>query len=130
MVARRLVLLLSIPLFLAFGIVSLFYFLNADFYVNSNLFWVGAVAGFLGPLVLTSLGLLLFSVLAKNGPPKGIVALFSMVVVLALSVVLIYRGPLDSDVWWYGAIAGFLSSLSLTLFMLAIFVGYRLTKSS
>jgi hypothetical protein len=132
MVTRRRALLLLVLTLLFFSAVSLFYLFEADFYVNSNLFWIGSAAGFLVPVFLISAGIVLFSSLAKKGSTKKLGSLFSAVTVLALVAVLIYKGPgsLDSDVWWHGAIAGFLGSLSLTLFILAVYAAYKLIKSS
>jgi hypothetical protein len=132
MAVKRSVLFFLMLIFLVSSVASIFFLLKTDFYFNSNLFWTGAVAGFLCPPLLASVGLVLFSVLLKNVPAKRLGFIISVIAVLGVVVILICEGfgSSDSDVWWYGAIAGFLGSLSLTFFILTVFMGYKLTKSS
>ncbi len=126
---KRYLLFFLMLIFLASSSAIIYYLIKANFYTNSNLFWIGAIAGFLGCLFLVSVSLLLFFFVARGVTAKKYGLLFSMLILSALGVVVIYKGPfsLDSDIWWYGAIAGFLSCLSLISFILAIFIGYRLT---
>ncbi len=121
--------LLFMPILIASSSAIIYYLVKANFFTNSDLFWIGAIAGFLGCLFLTSAVILLLY-LARGFATKKNRPLLSILLLLALGVVVIYlyKGPfsLDSDVWWYGAIAGFLSSLALVFLSLAIFIAFKL----
>jgi hypothetical protein len=122
--------LLFMPIFIASSLAIIYYLVKASFFTNSDIFWIGAIAGFLGCLFLSSGAVILLLYLARGLTTKKNRPLLSILFLLALGVVVIYlyKGPfsLDSDVWWYGAIAGFLSSLALVFLSLSIFIAFKL----
>jgi hypothetical protein len=130
---RRGYILFSVMLiFLAFSLAIIYYLLGTNFYTNSSLFWIGGTAGVLVCAFLISTTLLLYLFITKAVSTRKFKLTITTLVLSALIFAIIFKfiGPfsLDSDIWWYGAIAGFLSCLSFVSLVLAFFAGYKLLK--
>ena len=112
--------------------IAVIYYL-ANFLAKANLLWyagevswLGAITGFAVCLFLASL-FLTISLIAKKGMPRkkhGSVFLLLILSGLAAAILHSFK-PGDSDVWWYGAIAGFFSCLLLIILAL---IGYLVFK--
>ena len=116
---------------LVISLLIIYYLVRANFFTNSNLFWIGGIAGVSICTFLISTITLLFLSITKAVSTKKFKLTVSMLILSALSFAVIYFSggySMDSDVWWYGAIAGFLSCLSLALLILAFYIGYRLLR--
>lgn len=110
---------------LAIILLIIYYLVRANFYTNSNLFWIGGIAGVSVCAFLISTTLLLFLSITKAVSTKKFKLTVSMLILSALVFAIIYFTgwhSMDSDIWWYGAIAGFLSCLSLALLILAFYM--------
>lgn len=127
--APKKLLLSSAPLTLTVSSVAIIYYLaTAKFYVT-GVFWDGALTGVSGCVFLSLLCLLVLRVTWKDlfGKRYRLIILILVGSGLVTAVLLLFK-PGDSDVWWYGAIAGFLSYLSLILLVAAASIVYRLIK--
>jgi hypothetical protein len=115
--------------FLAMSMTIIYYLVTANFFTRSNLFWIGGLAGVSVCAFLISTTLLLYLFITRAVSTKKFKLAVLLLILSALSFAIIYftgwysRG---SDVWWYGAIAGFLSCLSFAFLVLAFHTGYKL----
>ena len=108
------------------------HFAKTKYYTGSEIFWYGAIAGFLGCLLLVFLVLIGYLVFKPKAKWR-ILTLFAILVLLALVIGIVWsfaKGQFytGSDVFWYGAIAGFLATLLLVCLGLIAFLAYRLMK--
>lgn len=129
MVKRSIIFFSLMLVFLALSLAVIYYLVTANFYTNSSLFWIGGVAGFSVSVFLISIVLLLFYFLTKTVPTKKFKLTILVLIISALIFAVIYfsgRYSMDSDIWWYGTIAGFLSGLSFACLASAVYVGYKL----
>lgn len=111
-------------LFLAIAII--YYLAEANFHAT-GVFWYGALVGFGGCLFLLSLIFSIFLVATKWPLTKKRSLLFFMLILSALvTATFWFFKPGDSDVWWYGAIAGFFSCLLLSFLVLIIHLVFKL----
>lgn len=127
--AKRVFLTAGTLVFLAAGIAIIAYLVQADFFTSSDLFWIGATAGFAGCLFLVSVFSTAIFAVARGLSAKRRGLFASVMISSALITIVIYfiRGPfrLDSDVWWYGAIAGFLGCLATVFLALTVYTAYK-----
>jgi len=104
---------------------------QANFFTRSDLFWIGAAAGFLVCLFLASVVSAAILAIKRGLSAKRLRLAASTMISSAAITITIYfiRGPfhLDSDVWWYGAIAGFLSCTAIVFLALTAYTAYKLT---
>jgi hypothetical protein len=115
--------------FLALCLAVIYYLTTRNFSSNSNLFWIGGLAGTSICVFLISTTLLLFQSITNATKKRKLTVI--MLIVSALVFAIIYFAgwySRDSDIWWYGAIAGFLSCLSLAFLILAFYSGYKLMQ--
>jgi len=69
----------------------------------------------------------IFQVAAKGLSTKKRGLVFSMLILSgAIAAIFYSQKPGDSDVWWYGAIAGFLACLLLAFLVLIGFLFFKL----
>lgn len=121
----------AILVLLASAIALIYYLVNFLAKVNllwyvGEVSWLGAIAGFAGCLFLLSLILTISLRATKRMSTKKHGLVFSMLILSGLvAAIFYYYKPGDSDVWWYGAIAGFLSGLLLAFLAL---IGYLTPK--
>ena len=116
---------------LVMGLLIIYYLVNANIYTNSRMFWIGGTAGVSVCAFLISTTLLLFMSITKAVSTKKFKLTVSMLILSAFVFAIIYFTgwySMDSDIWWYGAIAGFLSCLSLALLILAFYMATKLLK--
>lgn len=113
--------------------IALSYYLaesNLLFYAT-GVFWYGAIAGFSGCLFLVSL-ILTIPLMAKIGrltKKHGLV--FSMLISSgSVAATFYFYKPGDSDIWWYGAIAGYLGCLLLVFMVLIGLLLFKLKSRS
>ena len=93
----------------------------------TGVFWYGAMTGFAGCLFLLSLILIISLRTTKSMLTKKRGLVFSMLIPSAsVTALLFFYKPGDSDVWWYGAIAGFFSCLLLAFLVLIIYLVFKL----
>lgn len=114
---------------LVISLLIIYYLIRADFYTNSDFFWIGIAAGVSVCTFLISTIMLLFLSITKAVSTKKFKLTFILLILSALIFAVIYFTgwySRDSDIWWYGSIAGFLSCLSLALLTIAFYLGYRL----
>ena len=109
--------------------IALIYYLaksNLVFYAT-GVFWYGAITGFAGCLFLLSFILTISLRTTKRMPTKKHGLMFSMLILSGLVAAIFYfYKPGDSDIWWYGAIAGFLGCLFLVFLVLIGFLVLKL----
>ena len=128
--AKRVFLAAGTLVFLAASITIIAYLAQANFYTRSDLFWIGATAGFLGCLFLASAISTAILAITRGLSAKRLHLVAITMISSALITIMIYfiRGPfrLDSDVWWYGAIAGFLGCTAIVFLALTAYTAYKL----
>ena len=110
--------------------IALIYYLAKSnlFFHATGVFWPGAITGVAGCLLLSSLILTISLITTKTMLTKKHGLMFSMLILSGLvTAALFLFKPGDSDVWWYGAIAGFFSCLLLVILVMA---GYLVFKFS
>lgn len=131
---KRAILAAGTLVFLAVTIATIAYLAQANFFTNSDLFWIGATAGFLSCLFLASAISTGILAIARGLSAKRLRLAVSTMISSALITIIIYfiRGPfrLDSDVWWYGAIAGFLGCSAIIFLALTIYTVYKLVHKT
>ena len=125
---KRYILFFLMLIFLLSSSAITYYLIRANFYTNSNLFWIGAIAGFLSCLFLASVDMLISFILRGISTKKNSLIFLMLISFFGVTTIYFYKGPfsLDSDVWWYGAIAGFLSCIALVFLSFAIFIAFKL----
>jgi len=126
---RKYIVLGAILVLLALAIAIIYYLAKSNLlFYATGVFWDGAITGFVGCMFLASL-IFTISLIARKGmssKKQGLV--FSMLTLSGLvAAILYFFKPGDSDVWWYGAIAGFFSCL---LLVILVMVGYLVLKFS
>ncbi len=126
MTARRYGILAGIVVLLCFSIAIAYYLARANFYTG-GVFGYGAITGFSGCLFLMSL-VLAFSLVSKRDRlTKKHGLAFSMLISSgSVAATFWFFKPGDSDVWWYGAIAGFLFCLLIVFLVLIGFLVFKL----
>jgi len=122
--------LVAILVLVVSAIAIIYYLAKSNlFSYATGVFWYGAITGFAGCLFLLSLILIISLRTTKSMITKKIGLVFPMLILSgSVAALLFFFKPGDSDVWWYGAIVGFLSCLSLALLILVFYIGYRLLK--
>jgi len=129
---RKYTILGAILVLLVSAIATIYYLAKSNLLsYATGVFWPGVIAGFVGCLFLASL-VLTFSLIAKkgmSGKKHGLV--FSMLILSGLVTAISYFfKPGDSDVWWYGAIAGFLGCLLVVFLAIVGFLVYFFNKNT
>ena len=111
------------------AIAIIYYLAKSNFlFYATGVFWYGAIAGFAGCLVLFSLILTISLRTTKSMLTKKHGLVFSMLILSgSVAAILFFFKPGDSDVWWYGAIAGFFICLFLVILVM---IGYLVFKFS
>ena len=116
-------------LVLLFSAIAIIYYLaksNLLFYAT-GVFWYGAITGFAGCLFLLLLILTISLRTTKSTLTKKHGFVFSLLILSgSVTAILFFFKPGDSDVWWYGAIAGFFSCLLLAFMVLIIYLVFKL----
>ena len=127
---KRAILAAGTLVFLAASTAIIAYLAQANFFTRSDLFWIGATAGFLGCLFLASAISTGILATTRGLSAKRLRLLASTMISSAAITIIIYfiRGPfrLDSDVWWYGAIAGYLTCTAIVFLALTTYTAYKL----
>jgi hypothetical protein len=125
---KKYAILAAIIILLCFSIAIVYYFARANFYTG-GVFGYGATAGFSGCLFLASF-IPAISLMAKKGRlTKKHGLAFSMLISSGSVAAAFYSfKPGDSDVWWYGAIAGFLGCLLLVFLVMIALLVLKITK--
>ena len=90
--------------------------------------WLGAITGFASCLFLSSLITTISLRATRSMLTKKHGLMFSLLIILSglATAILWFFKPGDSDVWWYGAIAGFFSCLVLVLLTVTAYIAYKL----
>jgi hypothetical protein len=129
---RRYLLSALMIILVASSLAIINYLVRANFYTNSNLLWIGATAGFLGCLFLAFAFILCLTIVKGITAKKNRLILLLLTLALGFTVFYLFKGPfnLDSDIWWYGAIAGFLSCATSVFLVLASYIAYKLIKKN
>ena len=124
---RKYIVLGAILVLLALAIAIIYYLAKANLlFYATGVFWDGAIAGLASCLFLASLILTITLIAKKPMLTKKHGLVFSMLILSGLvAAILYFFKPGDSDVWWYGAIAGFFSCLLLAILVM---VGYLVFK--
>ena len=120
---------LAALLVLLFSAIAIIYYLTKSnlFSYATGVFWYGAMTGFAGCLFLPSLILTIFKIATHwTLTKKHSLLLFTLVLSGSVTATLWLFKPGDSDVWWYGAIAGFLSCLLFVFLVLIIYLAFKL----
>jgi len=118
----------AIVVFLVASATIICYLAKANlFFHATGVFWDGAIEGFAGFLFLLSLILTISLRTSKSMLTKKRGLVYSMLALSGLVTALLwFFKPGDSDVWWYGAIAGFFSCAVLGLLTATAFIAYKL----
>ena len=127
---KKILQVVAITVFLVASIIIIYYLVKADLFSHATgVFWYGAMAGFLGCLFLLSLILTIFAATAKGMlTKKRVLVLVTLFLSALATAVLYFFKPGDSDVWWYGAIAGFFSCVVLALLTAAAYIAFKLMR--
>jgi len=132
---RKYAILGAILVLLASAIALIYYLVNFLAKVNllwyaGEVSWLGAITGFAGCLFLSSLIMTISLIATKSRLTKKRSLVFLMLILSALiTAILWFFKPGDSDVWWYGAIAGFFSCLLLAFLVLIIYLVFKLKRN-
>jgi hypothetical protein len=124
--------LAAILVLLASAIALVYYLLNFLAEVNllwyvGEVSWLGAITGFGACLSSSTLILTIFLAATKPTITKKHNLWFVTLILSTLVTATLWLlKPGDSDVWWYGAIAGFFSCLLLTFIVLIIYLASKL----
>jgi hypothetical protein len=125
---KKILQVVAIIVFLVASITVIYYLAKANFHAT-GVFWNGALAGFGGSLFLSSLILTIILIATKSTLTKKRSLVFLMLILSALvTAILWFFKPGDSDVWWYGAIAGFFSCLVVVLLTVTAYIAYKLMQ--
>lgn len=120
---------IGVILILLISAIAIIYYLVKSnlFSYATGVFWYGAITGFAGCLFLLSLILIISLRITKSMLTKKRGLVFSMLILSgSVTALLFFYKPGDSDVWWYGAIAGFFSCLLLAFLVLIIYLVFKL----
>jgi hypothetical protein len=125
---RRSILFLLAVVFLASSFFIVYYLLGSDFYTNSDLFWIGWLSGVFGCMLFVALIGLIFVLVRQFATMKNRLIGLMILSMAGLAVIYFVRGPfsLNSDIWWYGATAGFFGCLAAVFLSLTVLIFYRL----
>jgi hypothetical protein len=128
--AKKILQVVAIIVFLVATVTIIYYLDKVNlFFYATGVFWDGAIAGFAGCLFLLSLILTISLRTAKSMLTKKRGLVFSMLILSgAVTAILYFFKPGDSDVWWYGAIAGFFSCAVLALLTATAYIAYKLMQ--
>ena len=123
--------LVAILVLLVSAIAIIYYLAESNlFSYATGVFWYGAITGFAGCLFLLSLILIISLRTTKSMLTKKRGLVFSMLILSgSVSALLIFFKPGDSDVWWYGAIAGFFNCLLLAFLVLIIYIVFKMKRN-
>ena len=135
MTPKRILLFVAIIIFLVASITIIYYLANFLAKVNllwyaGEVSWLGAITGFAGCLFLSSIITTISLRATRSMLTREHGLMFSMLIILSglATAILWFFKPGDSDVWWYGAIAGFLGCLLLVFLVLISLLLFRLTS--
>ena len=125
---KKMLQVVAIVVFLVASVTIVYYLAKANlFFYATGVFWDGAIAGFAGCLFLLSLILTISLRTSKSMLTKNRGLVYSMLALSGLvTAILWFFKPGDSDVWWYGAIAGFFSTAVLALLTATAYIAYKL----
>ncbi|HEX9261759.1 MAG TPA: hypothetical protein VF893_04450 [Candidatus Bathyarchaeia archaeon] len=125
---KKMLQIVAIIVFLFASVTIVYYLIKANLFSHATgVFWDGAITGFGGCLFLLSLILTISLRTSKSMLTKKRGDVYSMLALSGLvTAILWFFKPGDSDVWWYGAIAGFFSCAVLVLLTVTAFIAYRL----
>ena len=116
----------AILVLLASTIAVIHYLAQANFHAT-GVFWYGAIAGFGGCIFLSTLFFTILLVATKRTlTRKHSLWFFTLILSTLVTATLWFFKPGDSDVWWYGAIAGFFSCLLFVFLVLIIYLAFKL----
>lgn len=120
--------LVAILVLLVTAIAISYYLAKSNlFSYATGVFWYVAITSLAGCIVLSSLILTIFSITTKSVLTKKRSLAFLMLILSGLiTASLWFFKPGDSDVWWYGAIAGLFSCLLLAVLVLIIHIVFKL----
>lgn len=126
MVAKKALLSVFALILLVASAAIIYYLVKANFYATGA-FWDGAITGVFGCILLVSLTLT-FSLKSAIGISTKRLGLMLVILITSglATAILLYFKPGDSDLWWYGAIAGFFSCLSLVLLGVTVALVFKL----
>lgn len=129
---RRSILSLLAVVFLASSLLIMYYLLDSGFYTNSDLFWIGGLSGVFGCIFFVATIGFIFVFARQFATMKNWLIGLMILSMVVWAVIYFVRGPfsLNSDTWWYGAIAGFFSCLAIILLSLAVLIFCRLYSKS
>ena len=132
-VMKKYTVLGAIFVLLASAIAIIYYLAKSNLlFYATGVFWDGAIAGFAGCLFLSSLVLTISLRATRSMLKRGHGLVFSILIILSglVTAILWFFKPGDSDVWWYGAIAGFFSCLLLVFLVTIGYLVYKLSQKS
>lgn len=121
----------AILILLVSAIATIYYLAKSNFlsYVT-GVFWYGVITGFTSCLFRLSLILIISLKTAKTMPNEKRGLVFSLFISSgSFTAILFFFKPGDSDVWWYGSIAGFFSCLVSVFFILIIYFVIKLNRN-
>ncbi len=129
---RKYTIISAILILLVLAIATIYYLAKASFFsYTTGIFWNGTITGSLGCLFLASFVSTIFLIATKYMQTKKYGLLFLMLILSGLlTAVLFSFKPGDSDVWWYGAIAGFFSCLFLVFLVMIGYLALKLTRAN
>jgi len=132
--AKKILQVVAIIVFLVASVTIIYYLVNFLAKVNllwyaGEVSWLGAITGFAVCLFLSSLIVTISLRAARSMLTKKHGLVFSMLIILSglVAAILWFFKPGDSDVWWYGGIAGFFSCAVLSLLTATVYIAYKLT---
>ncbi len=120
--------IVAIVLFLVASVTIVYYLAKASLFLHATgVFWDGAIEGFAGWLFLLSLILTISLRISKSMLTKKPGLVYSMLALsgLVTAVLWVFK-PGDSDVWWYGVIAGFCVCAVLAFLAASAYLAYKL----
>jgi len=129
---RRSVSFLLAIAFLAISLFIIFYLFDGGFYTNSDLFWIGGLAGVFGCIFFVATIGVIFALAKHSATMKNWLVGLIILSIVGLSIIYFVRGPfsLNSDTWWYGVITGFFSCLATILLSLSSLIFYKSFKKT
>ena len=125
---KKMLQVLAIVVFLVASVTIVYYLAKANLFSHATgVFWDGAIEGFAGCLFLLSLILAVSLRTSKSMLTKkpGLVYLMLALSGLVTAVLWFFK-PGDSDVWWYGVIAGFFGCAALAFLAASVYIAYKL----
>ncbi len=125
---KKILQVVAIVVFLVTSVTIFYYLAKASLFLHATgVFWDGAIEGFAGCLFLLSLILTISLRTSKSMLTKKPGLVYSMLALSGLvTAVLWFFKPGDSDVWWYGVIAGFFVCAVLAFLAASAYLTYKL----